>query len=58
MVTDPLVAELTRVVSPKVGCFNYFTLGEMSNPSLAWKKAGVFKINDDYHTAGNTLYVD
>ena len=29
-------------VSPKVGCLPWDT-----NPSLAWKKANVFKINDD-----------
>ena len=41
MVTGPLVVELTIVK----GWF--FNVGQTCNPSLAWKIANVFKINDD-----------
>ena len=40
-------------MSPKIGCLALFTLGQTFDyvhcptPSLAWKKADVFKINGD-----------
>ena len=45
MVAGPLVVELTLI---KCHCRSWlFTLGQTPNLSLAWKKAGVFKMNGD-----------
>ena len=43
MVTGTLVVELTLVK----GHPRLFTLGQMSNPNLAWKKADIFKIKGE-----------